>query len=464
MDFNFNANDIGVSPIFGTNKIFESIDVVPSVLMRTPSASFAKESRITNPLGVYEIVLSSVEKILKIENLEGHFDSNQGRHFVSIKEDATLDVSAITTTGTHRLAIEITFNDTDTINNTYPLTAISFRIEPITATLATYAYELATLEIAATIHTIKTADVIPQEPKIESIEIIKQTGHGFTAGKFIKQSTTQSGVNPDGSPRYLWELTMAEATGGFFGEITGISDNLGVVTKRISADSFIVAKKGSYIENLPNTSIGDTLYATITLGDITTTKPTAYASFKIGEVGSKFTLLTMNKEALYSRGIVVIERSSNPGIYLQDGTAQHLGGYIGYRTDDNSMTMIVYAADRAAVTGHFSVRQGSLDSHLGIVAHEKIHSNKTLFSGSTQTYTITKSGVYMVRSNLSAAYYVTIGWIKGTISLAEAPSYKVKIDSAGVLRFYSRFSDGSTFSINIVKVAYLSTADTKEID
>jgi hypothetical protein len=121
MAITFKLNEIETNlPEFGGKKSYESIEVVPSTLMRTPSRGYSKFNDALLKNGVFNIAHSHTASKVDITSLEAVVPSNVGKHFISIVNTLSIPSSEFASGATNKVYLAVTYNDNDTINGLYP--------------------------------------------------------------------------------------------------------------------------------------------------------------------------------------------------------------------------------------------------------------------------------------------------------------------------------------------------------
>ena len=121
MAITFKLNEIETDlAIFGNKKSYESIEVVPSTLMRTPSRGYSKFNDAILKNGLLNIAFTHTSSKVDITSLEAVVPSNVGKHFISLFNTLTIPSFEFKADATNKVYLSVTYNANNTIDGLYP--------------------------------------------------------------------------------------------------------------------------------------------------------------------------------------------------------------------------------------------------------------------------------------------------------------------------------------------------------
>jgi hypothetical protein len=129
----FKLNDTEIDlPIFNGKKSYESIDVVPSTLMRTPTEAFSELHAELLKEGEKSISVSFENGNVVINELLAVINGDKGKHFVKLKEPLVLDGTLFNSNTIDTIYMKVVYNENDTTNGLYPKDELSIEVRQTT--------------------------------------------------------------------------------------------------------------------------------------------------------------------------------------------------------------------------------------------------------------------------------------------------------------------------------------------
>ncbi len=120
INFKLNDTTVGV-PSFSNNKTYDSISVVPSTLMRTPSFGFSKLHNSILVDGVLSITHSFTADEVTISAIEAVVRSDVGKHFVTLQRELKIPSDTFDAGKINNIYFKVKYNPNDTLSGSYPL-------------------------------------------------------------------------------------------------------------------------------------------------------------------------------------------------------------------------------------------------------------------------------------------------------------------------------------------------------
>jgi hypothetical protein len=243
MQYKFNINAISDSSLLNDETPVESVRVVPSTLMRSPSDNFARAFKFVAGDGFYTVdinVNSDNNSILEITNIKAFVNSNIGRHYLEVLEPhkITLDLSD-EEDGDKKVYIGVDYHPNDTEAGEFILDELVTEIISDTSTPSlSYAVEVANISISNGVIDSDSIQITAEQLSLTnqaSSMIVQDYGENIEDNVQKSLENLEDGINKKVS---LYHLNSSET-------IRVADDNNALVINPMTFDEVIIGNNAT---------------------------------------------------------------------------------------------------------------------------------------------------------------------------------------------------------------------------